>query len=120
MAETSPFAESHFRLLNGVAQEPPEIVLVGALDHVFYRCSQIDRVILIPGIGTAAPDQWTIASESWLHNISPTAQRMQLVSFDHQLRLDANFSWQQVLDEGSRLLDALQWFQDLPKVESPT
>jgi hypothetical protein len=69
------------------------------------------RFVLVPGIGTIPANEWRVASRGWLEQALPSKKSFQVMCFHHFLRLDDHLSLQSVLDEGSKLLNALEQLQ---------
>ncbi|KAI5853292.1 hypothetical protein GGS23DRAFT_591200 [Durotheca rogersii] len=70
------------------------------------------HVILIPGVGTANCESWGICEPTWAEQLASLNIAIEIHSYDHQVNLDNDFSWQGILDAGRGLLMALQKFQD--------
>ena len=60
-----------------------------------------------PRPGCAAVEEWAILSPSFLDGLSGCNAQSRIIAFDHDLKVDEDFSWRGLLTVGEDLLNAV-------------
>ncbi|KAM5481580.1 hypothetical protein McanCB56680_004116 [Microsporum canis] len=68
-------------------------------------------IILVAGINMPSVREWSILSQQWTSFFESTDSCVNIFTFDYDITLDNNFTFQTLLDEGHRLLAALSQHQ---------
>ncbi|KAK3935064.1 tetratricopeptide repeat domain-protein [Diplogelasinospora grovesii] len=90
------------RPINARSQNPTD----GGVERAASDNSRISFV-LVAGIGTLPVRQWPILSRKWETFFESTESYVNFFTYDYQIALDNNFSFQGLLQEGHNLLAAL-------------